>query len=74
MWFVWSKTSFDGDKWRCHHGDKQPNNQPESENRASQQIDKGLLGPQGHLGPVKMRALHANETVAKASIVTSSAC
>ena len=26
IWFVWSKTSFDGDKWRCHHGDKQTNN------------------------------------------------
>ena len=21
IWFVWSKTSYDGDKWRCHHGD-----------------------------------------------------
>ena len=39
IWFVWSKTSFDGDKWRCEHGD----NQPESENNVSQQIDKGLL-------------------------------
>ena len=26
IWFVWSKTSFDGDKWRCHYGDKQTNN------------------------------------------------
>ena len=25
IWFVWSKTSYDGDKWRRHHGDKQPN-------------------------------------------------
>ena len=22
IWFVWSKTSYDGDKWRCHHGDE----------------------------------------------------
>ena len=28
IWFVWSKTSYDGDKWRCHHGDdKQTNRQ-----------------------------------------------
>ena len=25
IFFVWSKTSYDGDKWRRHHGDKQPN-------------------------------------------------
>ena len=36
---IWSKTWYDGDKWRCDHGD----NQPESENNVSQQIDKGLL-------------------------------
>ena len=39
IWFLWSKTSYEGDKWRCDHGDKQP----ESENRANQQIDNGLL-------------------------------
>ena len=25
IWFLWSKTSHDGDKWRCHHGDKRTN-------------------------------------------------
>ena len=40
IWFVWSKTSYDGDKWRCYHGDKRTTI---SENRASQQIDQGLL-------------------------------
>ena len=39
IWFVWSKTSYDRDKWRCYHGDKRTR----SENRASQQIDQGLL-------------------------------
>ena len=46
MWFVWSRTSYSGDKWlkvgrrrRCHHGD----NRTESENRACQLIDTGLL-------------------------------
>ena len=29
IWFVWSKTSYDGDKWRCHHGDKQTTNKRE---------------------------------------------
>ena len=27
IWFVWFKTSYDGDKWRCHHGDKRTNEQ-----------------------------------------------
>merc|ERR1712015_9873 len=40
IWFVWFKTSHDGDKWRCYHGDKQTTR---GENRASQQIDQGLL-------------------------------
>ena len=26
IWFVWSKTSNDGDKWRCYHGDKRTTN------------------------------------------------
>ena len=46
IWFVWSRTSYSGDKWlkvgrrrRCHHGD----NRTESENRACQLIDTGLL-------------------------------
>ena len=26
IWFVWSKTSFDGGKWRCYHGYKQTTN------------------------------------------------
>ena len=26
IWFVWSKISHYGDKWRCHHGDEQTNN------------------------------------------------
>ena len=34
--FVWPKTSYDGDKWRCYHGDKQTT---KSENRASQPFD-----------------------------------
>ena len=21
IWFVWSRKSYGGDKWRCHHGD-----------------------------------------------------
>ena len=25
IWFVWSRTSFSGDKWRCHHADGQVN-------------------------------------------------
>merc|ERR1712053_59823 len=25
IWFVWFKTSYDGDKWRCHHGDERTN-------------------------------------------------
>merc|ERR1712218_524698 len=40
IWFVWFKTSHDGDKWRCYHGDKQTTR---GENRASQQIDQGWL-------------------------------
>ena len=31
IWFVWSKTSNDGDKWRCHHGDKRTNNKVKTE-------------------------------------------
>ena len=31
IWFVWSRTSYSGDKWRCHHADgrtdKQTNKQ-----------------------------------------------
>ena len=23
IWFVWSRTSYSGDKWRCHHADGQ---------------------------------------------------
>ena len=41
IWFVWFKTSHDGDKWRCYHGDDERTTK--SENRASQQIDQGLL-------------------------------
>merc|ERR1712060_340584 len=26
IWFVWSKTSYDRDKWRCYHGDKRRTN------------------------------------------------
>ena len=26
IWFVWFKTSYDGDKWRCYHGDKRTTN------------------------------------------------
>ena len=44
IWFVWPKTSYDGDKWRCYHGDKQTTNNERtiSENRASQPFDQGL--------------------------------
>ena len=38
IWFVWPKTSYDGDKWRCYHGDKQQRT-TKSENRASQPFD-----------------------------------
>ena len=32
IWFAWSKTSYDGDKWKCHHGDKrQTNNKVKTE-------------------------------------------
>ena len=41
IWFVWSKTSYDGYKWRCYHGDDE--RRTISENRASQQIYQGLL-------------------------------
>ena len=41
IWFVWSKTSYDGYKWRCYHGDDE--RRTISENRASQQIYHGLL-------------------------------
>ena len=36
--FVWSKTSYDGDKWRCHHGDD--DEQTISGNSASQKLTK----------------------------------
>ena len=26
IWFVWSKTSYDGDKWRRHHDDDNQRN------------------------------------------------
>ena len=32
VWFVWSKTSYSGDKWRCHRSgrtNKQTNNDKE---------------------------------------------
>ena len=38
-WFVWSRTSYDGDEWRRHHGDKQQ--QTTREYRATQLIDTG---------------------------------
>ena len=41
--FVWSKTSYDGDKWRHHHGDKQQTNKQTNkqtrEYRATRLID-----------------------------------
>ena len=27
IWFVWSRTSYGGDKWRCHHADRRTNEQ-----------------------------------------------
>ena len=40
IWFVWSKPSNSGDKWRCHQGGTgQPTNQPTNqttEDRATQ--------------------------------------
>ena len=39
VWFVWSKTSYSGDKWRCHwcgRTDKRTNEQTTSKYRATQ--------------------------------------
>ena len=42
IWFVWSRTSYSGDKWRCHHADGRTNKQT-SENRATQSLDSVRL-------------------------------
>ena len=42
IWFVWSKTSYRGDKWRCHHADGQTTEQT-SEYRATQSMDSVRL-------------------------------
>ena len=39
IWFVWSKTSDSGDKWRCHRCGT--NKQTNSEDRATQPMDAG---------------------------------
>ena len=38
IWFVWSRTSHGGDKWRCHHGDRRTDNRT-SEYRATLSMD-----------------------------------
>ena len=42
IWFVWSKTSYGGDKWRCHHGDGRTDGQP-SEYSVTQSVDNVRL-------------------------------
>ena len=37
IWLAWSRTSYGGDKWRCHHGDEQQRTRREY--RATQLID-----------------------------------
>ena len=38
IWVVWSKTSYSGDKWRCHR------QTTTREDRATQPMDSGWLG------------------------------
>ena len=42
IWFVWSRTSYSGDKWRCHHADGRTDERT-SENRATQSLDSVRL-------------------------------
>ena len=39
IWFVWSRTSYSGDKWRCHHADGRQT----SEYSATQSMDSVRL-------------------------------
>ena len=41
IWFVWSETSYDGDKWRRHHGD--------DERQKNKQTNKGIYSANQHL-------------------------
>ena len=45
VWFVWSKTSHSGDKWRCHRcgTDGRTNERRTREDRATQPLDAGWL-------------------------------
>ena len=42
VWFVWSKTSDSGDKWRCHDAGR-TNKRRTREDRATQPFDAGRL-------------------------------
>ena len=41
IWFVWSKTSYSGDKWRCHQGGT--DGQPTRKDRATQLLNRETL-------------------------------
>ena len=44
IWFVWSRKSHGGDKWRCYHGDRQTDRRTDgqtSEYRATQSMNTG---------------------------------
>ena len=43
IWFVWSRTSYSEDKWRCHHADGRTNKRTTSEYRATQSMDSVRL-------------------------------
>ena len=46
IWFVMSRTSYGGGKWRCHHADGRTDgrtNEQTSENRATQSMDSVRL-------------------------------
>ena len=42
IWFVWSRTSYGGDKWRCRHADGRTNERT-SEYSATQSMDSVRL-------------------------------
>ena len=41
IWFVWSETSRNGDERRCYQYGTTPNEQPNSEDRATQPMEAG---------------------------------
>ena len=45
VWFVWSKTSYSGDKWRCHRcgTDGRTDGRRTREDNATQPLDDGRL-------------------------------